>query len=150
MVGISDAEAALPPVMVVQDVPELHEAIDQVVVARWGMAPSWVSDDQAGMQFASGPVAVTLHEAPLMIELAAELVHSDLPEARLLHLANLLNGGMPPYSFVVADGGDIEVRAYVQAVPLVPDHLYVALSLITEAAAQLGPQVEQMLAEERG
>ena len=146
--GLTAADADLLPVFVTHDVADLHAAIDRVVEARWGMAPQWVSYDQAGMQFPSGPVAVTLHDGPLMIEVAAELLHSEQPTGQLLHAVNVLNGGMPPYSFVLADGGDIEVRAYVQAVPFVPDHLYIALSLITDAVLQLGPQVAEMLGDE--
>ena len=66
----------------------------------------------------------------------------------MLEVVNRLNAGLPPYSFVLAEGGDIEVRTYVPSVLFVPDHLYVALSLVTkaEAEADFAPRVIEMRA----
>lgn len=144
--GLGTGEEELPLVLVARDIPDLRSLVDEVVEARWGMPPEWVSADQAAMRFPSALVALTLHDGPLMIEVAAELVSSDASSSRVLEVVNRLNAGLPPYSFVLAEGGDIEVRTYVPSVPFVPDHLYVALSLATEAVAELAPRVIEMLA----
>ncbi len=131
------SEADLPLTEVATSLEHLNDLVIETIVARWNAPPIPRSPGVFAMRFPTIAVLISTGFDPPDIEISGSLV-VDIADLEAAYAnVNVLNSGFPPFKFVIEDA-TLVVKKHVQALPYIPDHLFIALSAVTDLSRDLG------------
>lgn len=134
------SEADLPLIDVPTSVEHLNDLVIETVVARWNSPPITRSPGVFAMRFPTIAVLISTEFDPPAIEVSGSMV-SEIGDLEAAYAnVNVLNGGFPAFKFVIQED-TLLVKKHVQALPYIPDHLFIALSAVTDLSRDLGVEL---------
>ena len=138
-------ESELPLTVVPRDADHLDELIVEAIVARWNAPPIERSNGVVAMRFLTIDLLISSDFDPPLIEVTGALV-VEIADIEAAHFnANVLNTAFPSLKFAIEDAS-LLVKTHVHAMPLVPDHLFIALSSLTDLSRDLGERLVETFA----